>query len=56
MDGRLKLARQEAAQADPGRRTRQRNQACVGASFFGFRFLDEQKMELALCEEVLEES
>jgi len=56
MDGRLKLARQEAAQADPGRRARQRNQACVGASFFGFRFLDEQKMELALCENGSEES
>ncbi len=43
MDGRLKLARQEAAQADPGRRARQRNQACVGASFLGSVFWTSKK-------------
>ncbi len=42
-DGRLKLARQEAAQADPGRRARQRNQACVGASFLGSVFWTSKK-------------
>ncbi len=43
MDGRLKLARQEADQADPGRRARQRNQACVGASFLGSVFWTSKK-------------
>ncbi len=43
MDGRLKLARQEAAQVDPGRRARQRNQACVGASFLGSVFWTSKK-------------
>ncbi len=43
MDGRLKLARQEAAQADPGRRARQRNQACVGRPFLGSVFWTSKK-------------
>jgi len=43
MDGRLKLARQEAAQADPGRRARQRNRACVGRPFLGSVFWTSKK-------------